>query len=184
MGTENSMIGRLFVSSTILITILNYFQTPTTGTESSRLECDTPTLCALISSYVSLTRIYRTILSSILDSLPFLMGHQGQVPQLFPGMNLGGFTLEARLDLQIQILLQTTENMIGNIEQRFGLSTKPDDSPERLVSEGGTAARMLRMMLADEANEQPPLHEPRGECKPLKEIIALLKNATRTPQAW
>ena len=59
---QNRMIGRVLDYSTSLIEILNEFQPPA-GPESFELTCDMPTMYVLLSCYVGLVRIYRTLLS-------------------------------------------------------------------------------------------------------------------------
>lgn len=175
---QNVMVGRMLDHSTTLIGILDHFQPNCTNADYFNLSCDMPILMTLVSCYVSLVRIYRTIFSCIVDSLPFLLGIQHPAPQLFPGMHLGGFKLEARVDLQVQILVKISEDMLRSIETRFGLS---DDAPEAgaKIPQPGKAAQLLRMMLEEEALEQPEIHEPRGDCKPLKELLAGLRDSDR-----
>lgn len=171
---QNVLIGRVLDHSTTLIDVLNGFRSVGADQASSKLSCDTPTMFALLSCYVCLIRIYRTIFSCILDSMPFLLGIQDPVPQLFPGMHLGGWKLEARLDLQVQILVQISEDMLGKIELALGLS---EDSSA--PAKDSKTAGILRMMLEEEASEQPPLYERRGECGTLREIMASVKDAGR-----
>lgn len=173
--SQNLMIGRMLDYSTSLIEILNQFQ-PCTNSVSFELTCDTPTMFVLLSCYISLVRIYRTILSCVLDCLPILLGIQHPIPQLFPGMNLGGFKLEARLDIQVKILVQISDDMLGKIESRFGLVGNIFQ-PAGVMLAQGKAARILSTMLEEEANEQPPLYQPRGHCDPLKLILNRLKNS-------
>lgn len=174
--SQNVMVGRMLDHSTALIDILNHFQPNCTEGEVFNLSCDMPILMTLISCYVSLVRIYRTIFSCIVDSLPFLLGIQHPTPQLFPGMHLGGFKLEARVDLQVQILVKISEDMLGSIETKFGLSDDVSVAGEN-IPKPGKAAQLLRMMLEEEASEQPELYEPRGDCKPLRELLASLRDS-------
>ncbi|KAJ5764365.1 hypothetical protein N7533_003046 [Penicillium manginii] len=173
--SQNIMIGRMLDHSTSLIDILNHFQ-PHANSAPFELTCDTPTMFVLLSCYIGLVRIYRTILSCVLDCLPILLGIQHPIPQLFPGMNLGGFKLEARLDIQVKILVQISEDMLGKIESRFGLVDNIFQ-PTGVVLTQGKAARMLSTMLEEEANEQPPLYQPRGHCDSLRSILDRLKNS-------
>jgi hypothetical protein len=178
---QNVLVGHMLDHSTALIDILNHFQ-PKCDDEVFELSCDAPTIITLVSCYVSLVRIYRTIFWCIVDSLPFLLGIQHPTPQLFPGMHLGGFKLEARVDLQVQILVKISEDMLKSIETRFGLSgdfpMAGDDNPR-----SGKVAQLLRTMLEEEAREQPPLYAPRGHCKPLKHLLASLRDSSRGSQA-
>lgn len=178
---QNVLVGRMLDHSTALIDILNRFQ-PKSDDEVFQLACDTPIMVTLVSCYVSLVRIYRTIFSCVVDSLPFLLGIQHPTPQLFPGMHLGGFKLEARVDLQVQILVNISEDMLRSIETRFGLSGDGTVAGEN-NPKPGKAAQLLRMMLEEEASEQPQLYEPRGHCKSLKELLASLRDSDRGCQA-
>ena len=105
-----------------------------------------------------------------------LLGIEQPVPQLFPGMQLGGFKLEARLDLQVQILVQISEDMLGKIESRIGLIGHIFEPSGDMLCKG-KAARILSTMLEEEANEQPPLYQPRGHCDSLKTILGRLKKS-------
>jgi hypothetical protein len=106
--------------------------------------------------------------------MPFLLASKQPVPQLFPGMNLGGFKLEARLGLQIQILVQVSEDMLAKIEAKFGIA-EDTAIANGSIFEYGKAAKMLRMMLEEEASEQPQLDERRDDCESLGNILASLK---------
>jgi Fungal Zn(2)-Cys(6) binuclear cluster domain len=178
----NYLIGRMLDHSTSLLELLEHYalkkpaprpNDQASGCSISRdLTCDVPTLFSLLSCNISLVRIYRTIFATLLDSLPFLSSISQPVPQLFPGMNLGGFKLESRADIQIQLLIQVSEDLMGKIEAKFGVI---EDSPK---SAGGQKmeARMLKMMLEEEAKEQPPLNPLRGECASLRDILRSLKS--------
>lgn len=179
---QNLMVGRMLGHSTTLIDILNHFQPTSTDDEDFKLSCDAPITVTLVSCYVSLVRIYRTIFSCIVDSLPFLSGIQHPTPQLFPGMHLGGFKLEARVDLQVQILVKISEDMLRSIETKFGLPGDVSVTQEN-IPKPGKAAHLLLMMLDEEASEQPQLYEPRGHCKPLKELLASLRDSSHGCQA-
>ncbi|CAI7675422.1 unnamed protein product [Penicillium manginii] len=74
------------------------------------------------------------------------------------------------------ILVQISEDMLGKIESRFGLVDNIFQ-PTGVVLTQGKAARMLSTMLEEEANEQPPLYQPRGHCDSLRSILDRLKNS-------
>lgn len=131
---------------------------------------------SLMSSYICLVRIYRTILSCIYDSLPFFLGLSGPKFELFPGLDLGGFRLATRVDLQIQILLQVSEDMLGRIEAKFGFPNTGSNGGSAIL-DPAKSAKVLGAMLEEEASEQPPLHVQRGTCAPLRQILAEMKQA-------
>jgi hypothetical protein len=176
-------------NSTILLDILNCFQPASQGSihisggdrsNPTQLDdkpcCSVPMMFSLVSCYVCLVRIYRTIFSSIYDSLPFLLGSPGAKFQLFPGMDLGGFRLATRIDLQIQILLQVSEDMLARIEAKFGIADTKSSGGDSIF-DPEKIAKALGPMLEEEANEQPLLQKQRGNCAPLKQILAGIKQA-------
>ncbi|OAG37733.1 hypothetical protein AYO21_08096 [Fonsecaea monophora] len=181
------LVGRMLEHSKTLLGIMDSFDSilpasscpsnpdhfPATQTCTGSLHCDVPTTFSLFSCYVCLIRIYRTIFSCIHDSMPVLLSLQQPLPQLFPGINLAGFSLESRLDLQVQILVQVSEDMLAKLEAKLGVSEGA--TAGQGVSETTGSANMLRMMLQEEAMEEPPLHEPRGPCEPLRTILSDLK---------
>ena len=185
----NYLIGNMLDNSTALIEILDSFQPvskasaqPSNGNGfedaamDDRARCNVPIMFTLVSCYVCLVRIYRTIFSSIYDSLAFLFGSSAVKFQLFPGMNLGGFRLEPRLDLQIQILIQVSEDMLARIEAKFGISNMNSKSGDSIF-DPVKISNAIQSMMEEEADEQPPLHELRGECAPLRQILAALRGA-------
>ena len=154
---HNFLIGRMLDHATALLEIL----------ESAGTQGHFPLMLSIVSSYVCIIRTFRTILSSIQDSMPVLMDLQPP-PQLFPGMNLGGFRLEGRVDLQVQILAQVSEDIISKIATVFAKSSM---------------AEVVSKMLMEEASEQPPLDDPRGHCAPLRDILESLKRVCETSRA-
>lgn len=187
--TYNYLIGNMLDNSTALLDILDCFQPVTktsiqlsnengcgTTNRDDRARCNAPMMFTLVSCYVCLVRIYRTVFSCIYDSIPFLFGSPVAKFQLFPGMNLGGFRLEPRLDLQIQILVQVSEDMLARIEARFGISNTKSSCGDSIF-DPVKISNALQSMLEEEANEQPPLQEQRGECAPLRQILAGIKHA-------
>ncbi|KIX97948.1 uncharacterized protein Z520_06026 [Fonsecaea multimorphosa CBS 102226] len=179
------LVGRMLANSKTLLDILDSFRSispaPTCSPDANAvqtctgsLRCDVPTMFSLFSSYICLIRIYRTIFSCIHDSMPVLLSLQHPVPQLFPGINLAGFTLETRIDLQIQILVQVSEDMLAKLEAGFGVSEGP--AAGQAIFEPTRTARMLSMMLEEEAHEQPPLKRSMLKVQNKETLKAELRN--------
>ena len=173
----NFLIGSSLHHSTVLLEILDYYKRPTAdlimneAVAQGGLDCDVPTLMLLLCCYIHLIRIFRTIFIVILESMPLMPSFQTPVPQLFPGMNLGGFKLETRIDIQIQVLIQVSESMLSKIEAKLGMGEDQSLS----VFANGRAARMLRLMMQEEADEEPVFEEPRSKCGSLKDVLNALK---------
>jgi hypothetical protein len=185
LSNPDFFIGRILNASKELLEIMDHFDLQQNGgsqatTPEGRLYCDVPTLFSLMSCYVSVVRLYRYILSVLLDSLPDL--RQGvqphklpNLPQLLPGLDLGGYKLDGQFHIQVGILVQVAEDLLYQMESKVGIrggmnlpSWKPDVGPTRMTG-------MLWMMLEQESAEQPPLDEQRGKCGTLKEVLAELK---------
>lgn len=93
------------------------------------LRSDVPTTLVILTCYICLVRIYRTVFSHI-HNLLLARPSQAELTPILPGIQLGGFQLESHRDLQIRILMQVSIHMLDRIEAALGL---PDDS--------GTAGR-------------------------------------------
>jgi hypothetical protein len=185
LSNPDFFIGRILGASKELLEIMDQFDLEQEAesqatTPGGRLYCDVPTLFSFMSCYVSLVRMYRYILSVLLDSMPYLrQGVQPHklpgLPQLLPGLDLGGYKLDGQFHIQVGILVQVAEDLLYQMESKVGIrggmnlpSWKPDVGPTRMTG-------MLWMMLEQESAEQPPLDEQRGRCGTLKEVLAELK---------
>jgi len=148
------------------------FSTAVNGPEGT-LQCDVPTTLSILTCYVCLTRIFRTIFSCIHVSLRTIAPtSQNNLPPLFPGLQLGGFQLESHLNLQIQILVQVSDNMLSRIDSALGLPG------ERGCMAGGileqtASTTLLQMMMKEEAIEKPD--DAGGGVKSLREVMASVK---------
>ncbi|ETN44899.1 uncharacterized protein HMPREF1541_09774 [Cyphellophora europaea CBS 101466] len=191
LGTPNTdfMVGRFLNHAKGLLEILDELDLSYGGTRNSdnvvtidsKLKCDMPMMFSLMSCYICLIRIYRTVFSCLLDSIPHLndpqiMAQKSRM-QLLPSLDFGGYKINGRLDLQIQILVQVSEDLLYKLEDKFGigrgtttLTWQPTEGPTK-------ATGLLWMMLEQEIAEQPPLDSPRGQCGSLKEILADIKKS-------
>lgn len=137
------------------------------------LQCDVPTTLSILTCYVCLTRIFRTIFSCIHVSLRTIApASQNNLPPLFPGLQLGGFQLESHLNLQVQILVQVSDNMLSRIDNALGL---PSDRGFRAggILEQTASTTLLQMMMKEEAIEKPD--DAGGGVKSLREVMASVK---------
>lgn len=191
LGAPNPdfMIGRLLNHSKTLLEILDCFdlsrEAAPYGTKSpdGRLFCDMPAMFSIMSCYICLIRTYRTIFACLLESIPYFRTEYHHLPdpllQILPSLNFGGFSLSHRVDLQLQILVQVSEDMLFKLENKFGIgraTTTGTWSP----TEGPTKATgLMWMMLEQEIAEEPPLDEPRGHCGSLKEILKSIRRELR-----
>lgn len=118
---------------------------------------DLPTMLAIFTCYVSLVRVYRSILTQIDDSLnspnpyPFL-----GLPPILPGLHLDGFGLEHHHSLQINVLIQVSMEFLDRIERAVAAlaGTQPRDpaatTTESLNMPSGYAS-LLEMVVRQEA---------------------------------
>lgn len=183
---HNFIIGRLLEHGKTFLELLDCFEAAVSrdlirdgthfanfATNTTRRSLDVPTMFSIFTCYVSLVRMNRVMLSAMLDSIPFFRT-MPEPPRLFPGWSLGGYSIEDRVDLQIRILVQITEELLRKGEAKLGLSEDNTlGSPVKFEWEG--SIDLLRTMLEQEAREQPPVEIPRGHCESLPQIIARLK---------
>jgi hypothetical protein len=124
------------------------------STSSPPSHCDVPTTFSLLTCYISLVRIFRTIFSCIYVSLlPLPPLTWNALPPIFPGLQLAGFAMERQIGMQIRILLQVSEDMLGKIEGKLGVGAGS-------AGDGGLLGKVmgkgvLRMMLQEEEEERP-----------------------------
>lgn len=139
---------------------------------ASPVHCDVPTTFSLLTCYISLVRIFRTIFSCIYISLLPLPPHTwNDLPPIFPGLQLAGFAMERQVGMQIRILLQVSEDMLGKIEGVLGVGAGG-------VGDGGLLGKVmgkevLRMMLQEEEGETP--EGGCGSVESLRDVMASLK---------
>lgn len=135
-------------------------------------------MTSLLSCYIGLTRIFRTIFSAIYDSMPFLGDMQQQEMNLFSVIEIGGFRLRSELPVQVLLLVEVGENLLSKIQQKFGIN-ETQASVRDSVFDPTQAAKLLHVMLEAEESEQPRVEDMRGPCAPLNTIFADLKRTIR-----
>lgn len=141
------------------------FTTPSTGL----LQCDVPTTFSILTCYVCVVRIFRIIFSCIYSSLLSAPGSQAALRPLFPGLQLQGFQLETHLNLQIQILVHVSDNMLSKIDRMLGMQEESGRGGAGIL-EQTTSTTLLQMMMKEEAIETPD--GTGGGVKSLREVMA------------
>lgn len=142
------------------------------STASSPIHCDVPTTFSLLTCYISLVRIFRTIFSCIYISLlPLPPPTWNALPPIFPGLQLAGFAMERQVGMQIRILLQVSEDMLGRIERVLGVGAGGVGGEGLLSNVMGK--EVLRMMLQEEEEERP--EGGCGSVESLRDVMASLK---------
>ncbi|OBT76429.1 hypothetical protein VF21_04022 [Pseudogymnoascus sp. 05NY08] len=141
------------------------------STSSPPTHCDVPTTFSLLTCYISLVRIFRTIFSCIYISLlPLPPPTWNALPPIFPGLQLAGFCMERQIGMQIRILLQVSEDMLGKIEGKLGVGA--DGARDGLLGKV-MGKEVLRMMLQEEEEERP--EGGCGSVESLRGVMASLK---------
>ncbi|PMD29080.1 hypothetical protein L207DRAFT_593816 [Hyaloscypha variabilis F] len=129
------------------------------------LRCDVPMTLSILTCYVCLIRIYRTLFSSIHTALVISKERNMELPPLFPGLKLGGFA--PHMNFQVQILVQLSANLLNKIDEALGL---PGEQGQK--KEGGgildqtRSNALLQTMMKEEAlegleNGDPSKESPR-----------------------
>jgi hypothetical protein len=179
------MIGRILNHTRALLELLDQFDISRDATTyiseraGERLVCDVPALFALMSCYIGLYRTYRIIFAALLESIPFFQNGGNSVlnVQLLPDVDIAGFKLDGRIDLQLQVFVQVSEDLLAKLDNKFGI---PGGATCRTLDRyaGPTKATVtLWVMIEQETAEQPPLDEPRGYCESLKDILRAIRTA-------
>lgn len=138
----------------------------------SSVHCDVPMTFSLLTCYISLVRIFRTIFSCIYISLlPIPPPTWNALPPIFPGLQLAGFGMERQLGMQVRILLQVSEDMLARIEGVLGVGA--GDARDGGLIGKAMGKEVLRMMLQEEAGERP--EGGCGSVESLRDVMASLK---------
>ncbi|KFY19730.1 hypothetical protein V491_04260 [Pseudogymnoascus sp. VKM F-3775] len=138
----------------------------------SSAHCDVPTTFSLLTCYISLVRIFRTIFSCIYISLlPIPPPTWNALPPIFPGLQLAGFGMERQVGMQVRILLQVSEDMLARIEGILGVGT--GDARDGGIISKVMGKEVLRIMLQEEEEERP--EGGCGSLKSLRDVMASLK---------
>ena len=143
------------------------FEIPTSSKPlvGTSIRCDVPMMLSILTCYVCLIRIYRTIFSSIYTALVVAKERKIKLPPLFPGLKLGGFA--PHMNFQVQILVQIGTNFLNKIDDALGL---PDEHGRAkkgggILEQTGSAV-ILQAMMKEEAvegleNGDPSKESPR-----------------------
>ncbi|KAI4124668.1 MAG: hypothetical protein LQ347_005649, partial [Umbilicaria vellea] len=139
---------------------------------------DLPTILSILTCYVSLIRVYRSILTQIYNVLqtsnpPSPLG----LPPILPGLSLDGFNLEHHYSLQINILTQVSMDLLQRIEKAVaalaGGETVGDAAGAFGLTGGYTS--LLEMVVRQEA-----LKEGQGEQGSMESLRLLVKKIKRS----
>ncbi|KAE9380756.1 hypothetical protein N431DRAFT_433019 [Stipitochalara longipes BDJ] len=129
------------------------------------LRCDVPMTLSILTCYVCLIRIYRTLFSSIHTALVISKEKNMELPPLFPGLKLGGFA--PRMNFQVQILVQISANLLNKIDEALGLPNEQGRTKRGggLLNQTGSDG-LLQTMMKEEAlegleNGDPSKESPR-----------------------
>jgi hypothetical protein len=129
------------------------FSENSTSSSGGIIRCDVPMALSILTCYVCLTRIYRTIFSNMHAGLLAAREGKLELPPLFLGLKLGGFA--PHMNLQVQILVQLSTNLLSKIDDALGL---PDEHG-RTKKGGGILAQtgcvgLLQTMVKEEVVER------------------------------
>jgi hypothetical protein len=107
---------------------------------------------SILTCYVFLMRIFRTIFSSIYTAFTVAKETNMKLPPLFPGLKLGG--CESQMNFQVQSLVQMSTNLLNKIDEALGVP----DAQGRTKKGGGVlgqtgSAVLLQNMMKEEEVE-------------------------------
>ena len=147
---------------------------PSTLANSPLLHLDLPTILSILTCYVSLIRVYRSILTGIYNVLqssnpPSPLG----LPPILPGLSLDGFHLEHHYSLQINILTQVSMDLLQRIERAVAALAGGEmvgDAAGAFGWKGGYTS-LLEMVVREEAP---------GEQGGMESLRVLVRNIKRS----
>lgn len=138
----------------------------------SKLRCDVPMTLSILTCYVCLVRIYRTIFSSIHNALVVAKERKMELPPIFPGLKLGGFAPHS--NFQVQILVHIGANLLNKIDETLGLPVEHGQTRKcgGILDQTGTVG-LLETMMKEEAVEGLENGDPNKEAP--REIFRKLR---------
>lgn len=127
---------------------------------------DMPTTLTILTCYTWLLQSYDGIFSLIYTSLlsqPKLSLQS--IPAILPGLHIGGFELDYRKDMQIEILIQVSSRMLEFIEETLGITviSQPQDKQKSSAGGGGILDTASASALLDIMFKQKDLAYAKSE---------------------
>lgn len=122
---------------------------------------DLPATLIVLTCYTWLLHTYDTILSCIGASLS---GAQSNFPSIIPGLTVGGFNVEGRKDLQVEIFSQLSAKMLARIEKILDIgvaSVTHLGGAEDSILEATSASALLDVIYRQKDGEQGPATQVR-----------------------
>jgi len=123
---------------------------PASSSEDSRPppQTDMTTVLQLLTCYIRIIYLHSIMHARILDYmlafLPHTAQHVDSVPPVFPGMQVGGVSLDKFGTFQVKLLLQISMHVLGEIELALGL---PEEY--RVVKRKGGGRGVLEASVSD-----------------------------------
>lgn len=144
------------------------FSSSASTAATSPVPVDMPTTLTILTCYTWLLQSYDAIFAQIYDALA-QAGSSERIPSILPDLHVGGFTLDNHRDLQVEILLNLSMEMLQRIEGVLGICV----ISQRNTSSQPIAASMPARGILDAAPASAVL-----------EIMFKQDNANRGDQAW
>ena len=89
--------------------------------EPKPLPADMTAVFQLLTCYIRIIHLHNMLYSKISDYLIAASRKDVPLPPVFPGMHVGGTSLDDFGDFQVKLLLQISTHMLGEIEMKLGL---------------------------------------------------------------
>ncbi|KAK3167720.1 hypothetical protein OEA41_010848 [Lepraria neglecta] len=148
---QDQLVGSVLKSSNTFLTLLTSFSTPVnaspayqpapppfSSTNPDASTCsssfsgvsppapnDMTTVLQLLTCYIRIARLHSIMYTSMLEYTLAFPGaaspHLATIPPVFPGLQIGGVSLDAFGTLQVVLLLQIAVHVLGEIEVALGL---------------------------------------------------------------
>ncbi|KAF7125777.1 hypothetical protein CNMCM5793_002070 [Aspergillus hiratsukae] len=139
------------------------FSSSASTAATSPVPVDMPTTLTILTCYTWLLQSYDAIFAQIYNALA-RGGSSERIPSILPDLHVGGFTLDNHRDLQVEVLLNLSMEMLQRIEgvlgicvisQRTNIASQPiaASMPARGILDAAPASAVLEIMFKqDNAN--------------------------------
>ena len=100
-----------------------YHKLPAASSDDSKPlpPIEVTTVLQLLTCYIRITHLYSIMYARILDYMLAFPQRVDSVPPIFPGMQVGGVSLDKFGAFQVKMLLQISVHVLGGIESALGL---------------------------------------------------------------
>lgn len=144
---------------------------------------DMTEIFGLLTCYIRILRLHSILYSKFSKYLTETLSHDGaHLPPIFPGMEVGGVSLDSFGRFQVKLLLQISTHILGEIEMALGLPdryriSKRGDNYSRGILEGLVSLEFIEMTMKERSRIEGGMEKDRFLC--IRENLVHLRQLLR-----